>query len=90
MYQDCLVQANLVNLNSMVMSGVMKHDFFMNTIRGYKRPFHYVKKPVSSEDIELIKDHYSVNEVVAHDYAKLLSNDDINEIKKERQEGGKL
>ena len=52
MYNDCALQANYMNMLNHL-DGKLKNDFYINILRGYKRPYHYVKA-TKYEDIEII------------------------------------
>ena len=88
MHLDCVMQANMMNL-FWSLPGRMKHDFFMSSLRGYKRRFAYAKAAKKPEDIQLIQENYNCNKAKALEYLNILSDNDINEIRKTRSKGGK-
>lgn len=87
MYMDCVLQANVINMNYHL-DGTLKNDFLLNSIRGYKRKFAYSKKS-KLEDLDIVSDYYGVGNEKAKEYLSLLTRENINEIKKRLEKGGK-
>lgn len=86
MHIDCVIPANLMNMFHNL-DGKLKHDFFMNTLRAYKRPFSYAKK-VKYEDLNTIKEYYGVSNNKAKEMRSLLSAAQVTELKKRLDKGG--
>lgn len=86
MHLDCVIQANMMN-RFWSLDGKLKHDFFMNVLRGYKRKFNYAKGE-KMEDLNIVKEFYNVNNTKAKEYLSLLSNDQLETIRKKLSKGG--
>lgn len=87
MHLDCVMQSNMMNLY-WSLPGRMKHDFFMASLRGYKRRFSYAKAMKKPEAIQLIQEQYNCNKTKALEYLNLLSDDDIEVMRKRLRKGG--
>lgn len=86
MYMDCILPANMMNMNYHI-GGKLKYDYIINILRGYRRPHNYVKA-IKYDELDVIKNYYGVSNAKAKEYAKLLSRDQIEEIKKLLYKGG--
>ena len=87
MYMDCVLQSNVINYNYHI-DGKLKNDFLLNSIRGYKRKFSYQKK-TKLDDLEFISEYYGISNEKAKEYVSLLTRENIDEIKKRLEKGGK-
>lgn len=88
MYMDCVIPANEMNKFHQL-DGKLKFDFFINILRGYKRPYNYAKIRKYS-DLEIIKEYYGVGDLRAKEYHDMLSSQQLQEIKKRIDKGGAL
>lgn len=86
MYMDCVPAANYLNIYNQL-PGKLKHDFLLNIIRGYKRPFNYAKTE-KMEDLDIIKEYYCVGNVKAKEYHSLLTHEQLDLIRKKLFKGG--
>lgn len=86
MYMDCVFQANLMNMNNSI-DGKLKYDFYLNTLRGYKRPFNYAKSEKFS-DLDVIKEYYGISNAKAKEYHSLLTPENIQTLKLRLYKGG--
>lgn len=86
MYLDCVIPANMMNLNYHI-DGKLKFDFYLNTIRGYKRPFNYASK-IKYDDLDIIKEYYGISNAKAKEYHNILTPEQIEEIKHRLNKGG--
>jgi hypothetical protein len=66
----------------------LQYDFFLNTIRSQKRPFAKWVKSEKSEDIECIKATYGFSDTKAREALRLLSNEQIQQLKEQTDIGG--
>lgn len=86
-YKDCIMQANEMNMRS-GLDRKLQNDFYLNIVRSYKRPFAKWVKHEKSEDIECIKSFFGFSERKALEALKVLSKDQINQIKTKTEKGG--
>lgn len=86
-HRDCLFQANMMNLYS-ELNNKLHYDFFINTIRKYKRPFKPWIKPENSEKVELLKQYFNVSKREAREIENLIGDEDMENIKIELNIGG--
>ena len=86
MHMDCVIPANMMNIFHML-DGKLKHDFYMNTLRAYKRPFSYAKN-VKYGDLQVVKEYYGVSNTKAKEMRLLLTDSQVNELKKRLEKGG--
>jgi nitrogen regulatory protein PII-like uncharacterized protein len=68
--------------------GILQYHYYLNTIRGYKRPFQKWQKLEKSEDLEAVKEYYKYSNEKAKDALKVLSDGQIDEIKRKLNKGG--
>jgi hypothetical protein len=66
----------------------LQNDFLLNTIRSQKRPFAKWVKSEKSEDIECIKTVYGFSDTKAREALRLLSNEQIQQLKEQTDIGG--
>lgn len=86
MYSDCILQANYMNYY-WSLDGKLKHDFYQNLIRPYKRKFSYFKGDKYNK-LDIVKEHYKVNNTKAKEYLELLTDDDLRDLEKAYYKGG--
>ncbi len=87
MHADCIMPVNYLNLNSHI-DKELQYRYLANSVRRKKRYSKWIKN-VIDEDIKLLAEAYNVNYEVAKEYKKLLSDDDIETIRKRLEKGGK-
>ena len=87
-HKDCILFANEMNLRHHVDSK-MQNDFLLNTVRSRKRPFTKWAKSEKSEDIECIKILFGYSNSKAREALRLLSDEQIQELKRKTDIGGK-
>lgn len=88
MYIDCVMPANEMNMRYYV-DGKLKHDFFINTIKGYKRSFNYAKS-IKHSDLDIIKEYYGVGNRIAKEYHSLLTPEQLETIRTKLDKGGTI
>lgn len=86
-FQDTILFANLMNVNHHV-DARLQFDFFINTIRKKNR-FSKWLKPINYENLGVIKEYYGYSDEKAKSVLLLLSNKQIEELKKRIYKGGR-
>lgn len=84
---DCIMYANEMNKRSFI-DKKMQFDFFINTVRSKKRPFAKWVKSEKSEDLECIKQIYNFSNSKAREALRLLSKDQLQQLKEMTDIGG--
>jgi hypothetical protein len=65
----------------------VQYDYYLGSIRSRKRFSKWLKKE-EDDDIELVKNYYGYSDKRAREALRILSKDDIANIKKEMNIGG--
>jgi hypothetical protein len=86
-HRDCVLYANEMNRHHFI-DKKLQHDFLINSIRSKKRPFVKWAKPEKSDDLECIKTVYEFSESKAREAARILSKEQIQQLKEKTQTGG--
>ena len=86
-FNDTVVLANEMNRYHHL-DNKLQFDFLINIVRKKKR-FSKWLKPEENAEIEVIKEYYSYSNEKAKQIHSLLSRDQINELKKKVNRGGK-
>lgn len=86
-HMDCLMFANEMNSRHFI-DKKMQNDFLLNTIRSRKRPFAKWAKSEKSEDIECVKLVYGLSDSKAREALRLLSDEQIQQLKEKTNTGG--
>jgi hypothetical protein len=86
-HRDCILYANEMNRHHFI-DKKLQHDFLINSIRSKKRPFVKWAKPEKSDDLECIKTVYEFSESKAREAARILSKEQIQQLKEKTQTGG--
>ena len=86
-HKDCILYANEMNRRHLT-DKKMQYDFFLNTIRSQKRPFAKWVKSEKSEDLECIKQVFGLSNEKAREAMRLLSNEQIQQLKEQTDTGG--
>jgi len=86
-HKDCVLYANEMNRRHLT-DKKLQYDFFLNTIRSQKRPFAKWIKPEKSEDLECIKQVFGLSNQKAREAKRLLSNEQIQQLKEQTDTGG--
>jgi hypothetical protein len=86
---DCVIQANEMNRRPNI-DKYAHYSYLLNTIRPWKRPFlERDKKSVSAdEDLECVKEFFSFSTAKAKAALRVLSEDQLDEIKRVVEKGG--
>lgn len=86
-HYDCILHANQMNMYSNL-DKQLQYDYYINSIRAYKRPFQKWLKPEKIEDLELIKEYYVCSNEKAKEILSILNEAQLNEIRKKLDKGG--
>jgi hypothetical protein len=84
---DCVAYANEMNLYPNIDSD-MQYNYFLNSIRPMKRKFQPWQKTEANRDIECVKKYFGYSNQKAKDALRILSDDQIAEIKAKTDKGG--
>jgi hypothetical protein len=86
-HYDCAMYANQMNIYNML-DHKMQYDYLRNSVRKYKRPFSKWLKKEKVENLDVISEYYKYSNEKAQDALLLLSDAQINDIKKTLDKGG--
>lgn len=86
-HYDCVGFANEMNMRPFL-DKKLQYYFLLYTIRGYKRPFQKWYKRETMEDIEVVKEYFNFSTEKAKQALMILSEDQLNNIKKLLDKGG--
>lgn len=86
-HQDAVYFANEMNIRHGV-DNRLQYLFYLNILRKRQR-FSSWSKPYSSNKLETIKDYYKVSNLKAKEYADVLTDKQVRELKKRMVKGGK-
>ena len=86
-HKDCILYANEMNRRHLA-DKKLQYDFLLNTIRSQKRPFAKWIKSEKSEDLECIKQVFGLSDQKAREAKRLLSNEQIQQLKEQTDTGG--
>ena len=86
-FHDTVLMANEMNLNHHL-DNRLQFDFLINIVRKKKR-FSKWAKVQQNEDVEVIKQYYGYSNTKARQIHSLLTSEQIDELKKKVNRGGK-
>ena len=86
-HKDCVLYANEMNRRHFL-DKKLQNDFLLNTVRSQKRPFAKWVKAEKSDDLECIKQVYGFSDSKAREALRLLSKDQIQQLKEQTDTGG--
>ena len=86
-HRDCIIYANEMNRRHFL-DKKLQFDFLINTIRSQKRPFAKWIKSEKSENIECVKAYFGFSDSKAKEALRLLSEEQIQQLKKQTDTGG--
>ena len=86
-HKDCILYANEMNRRHLT-DKKMQYDFLLNTIRSQKRPFAKWIKTEKRDDLECIKQVFGLSNEKAREAMRLLSNEQIQQLKEQTDTGG--
>ena len=86
-HNDIVMFANQMN----VLSGadpLLQYHYLLNIVRAYRRPFQKWQKRETIEDLDAVKEYFGYSNEKAKDALSILSNAQIEQIKKNLNKGG--
>lgn len=86
-HRDCVLYANEMNKLPNT-DKLLQYHYLLNSIRGYKRPFQKWHKKETIENLDAVKEYYNYSNEKAKDALSVLTDDQLNEIKKKLFKGG--
>jgi hypothetical protein len=86
-HKDCIMYANEMNRRHFL-DKKLQFDFLLNTVRSQKRPFAKWAKTEKNDDLECIKQVYGFSDTKAREALRLLSNEQIQQLKEQTDIGG--
>ena len=86
-HKDCILYANEMNRRHLT-DKKLQYDFLLNTIRSQKRPFAKWIKSEKSDNLECIKQVFGLSDQKAREAMRLLSNEQIQQLKEQTDTGG--
>jgi hypothetical protein len=86
-HYDCIAFASEMNQRHFI-DKKLQNDFLLNTIRSKKRPRVKWAKSEKSEDIECLKQVYQFSDSKAREALRLLTTEQIQQIKEQPVTGG--
>jgi hypothetical protein len=86
-HKDCVLLANEMN-QRYHLERKLQNDFLLNTVRSMKRPFAKWAKSEKDDDIACVKMVYGLSDGKARDAMRLLTKEQIQQLKKETLTGG--
>ena len=84
---DCILYANEMNMHGSL-DRDMQYQYLLNTVKSRKREFKPWMKIVINNDIQCIKDYFGYSDEKAKDVLRMLSGEQIAEIKAKTDKGG--
>ena len=84
---DCVMFANEMNKNSHL-TNKMQYDFFINSVKPRKRFSPWARKD-SIDYLDVVKEYYGYNDDKALQALRILTKDQLDNIKKSLSKGGK-
>ena len=86
-HMDMVMPANQMNFQPSIDS-LLQYHYLLNTVRAYKRPFQKWQKRETVENLDAVKEYYNYSNEKAKDALSILSNAQIEQIKKNLNKGG--
>lgn len=86
-HYDCAMYANEMN-RLPNLDRKLQYDYCLNSIRGYKRPYQKWHKREEDDALEAIKEYYGYSNGKAREALSILSDAQVDEIKKRLYKGG--
>jgi len=86
-FNDTILMANEMNIHH-TLDNKLQNDFLINIVRKKKR-FSKWFKPEIQSDVEAVKEYYGYNDEKARQALSLLTNEQLNVLKKKVFKGGR-
>lgn len=85
---DCIFYVNEMNINHHIDKD-LQYSYYLNNIRTMKRKFMPWLKPEKSEYLPYVKEYYGYSDQKALDALKILTVEQLEDIKRRTDKGGK-
>jgi len=85
-YRDTALIANVMNQYPNL-DKRLQYDFYKYIIRAQKRPYSKWHKKAQSRDLSVVKEYYGYSDAKAEEALKILSDDQIADMKKQLYKG---
>jgi len=85
-HRDTVLFANEMNRYT-TLDNKLKYDFLINIVRASKRPYSKWHKKAKDSDLDLVKEYYGYSDAKAAEALKILSDDQIADIKEQLYKG---
>jgi len=85
-HRDTVLYANEMNRYT-ALDNKLKYDFLINIVRASKRPYSKWYKKAQNSDLSAVKEYYGYSDAKAAEALKILTDDQITEIKKQVYKG---
>ena len=86
-HKDCILFANEMNRRHQL-DKKLQNDYLLNTIRPRKRSFNKWVKAEKSEDLACVKTYFGYSDAQAREALRLLSDEQIQQLKEKTDTGG--
>ena len=86
-HNDIVMFANQMNMLSGA-DPLLQYHYLLNIVRAYRRPFQKWQKRETIEDLDAVKEYFGYSNEKARDALSILSNAQIEQIKKNLNKGG--
>lgn len=86
-HHDIVMFVNQMNLVPNT-DPLLQYHYLLNTVRAYRRPFQKWQKRETVENLEAVKEYFGYSNEKAKDALSILSDAQIEEIKKNLNKGG--
>jgi lipopolysaccharide assembly outer membrane protein LptD (OstA) len=86
-HHDVVMFTNQMNLVPNA-DPLLQYHYLLNTVRAYRRPFQKWQKRETVENLEAVKEYFGYSNEKAKDALSILSDAQIEEIKKNLNKGG--
>ena len=85
-HQDCLLYANEMN-RRFELSNRLQYHYLLNTIRKRKRFAKWIK-PEKIDDLKTVMEYYQISRAKAEEYLNILSDREVEYLRKKMNIGG--
>ena len=85
-HRDTVLFANEMNRYT-TLDNKLKYDFLINIIRASKRPYSKWHKKAKDSDLDVVKEYYGYSDAKASEALKILTDDQIADIKEQLYKG---
>jgi hypothetical protein len=86
-HYDCILYANMMNMYPNI-DKRLQYQYYINSIRSYKRPYQKWLKRETIADLELVKEYYNFSTEKAKEALTVLTEDQLDIIRKKLDKGG--